>query len=200
MGGTMTTALSSRWPVPPPDGYIVDDLFTLPDLPPHTQLIDGSLVFVSPQRLFHSTVIDLLVTGLRSTAPAEMKVRRQMTVVLDRRNGSEPDVSVVRAEAVTGPDVNRYQAADILLAVEVVSPDSEARDHGTKPRRYATAGIPHFWLVEMTGTDQHPVVRVYELDPVTKAYALTGIHHDRLKTGVPFPVDIDISADALKEL
>ncbi|MEU1323545.1 Uma2 family endonuclease [Streptomyces microflavus] len=200
MGGTMTAALSSRWPRPPLDGYTVDDLFTLPDLPPHTQLIDGSLVFVSPQRLFHSTVIDLLVTGLRSTAPAEMKVRRQMTVVLDRRNGSEPDVSVVRAEAVTGPDVNRYQAADILLAVEVVSPDSEARDHGTKPHRYATAGIPHFWLVEMTGTDQHPVVRVYELDPVTKAYALTGIHHDRLKTGVPFPVDIDISAEALKAL
>ncbi len=74
----MTTTLSSRWPVPPLDGYTVDDLFTLPDLPPHTQLIDGSLVFVSPQRLFHSTTIDLLVTGLRSTAPAEVKVRRQM--------------------------------------------------------------------------------------------------------------------------
>ncbi|MDT0489703.1 Uma2 family endonuclease [Streptomyces griseus] len=195
-----TTAHSSRWPVPPQDGYTVDDLFTLPDLPPHTELIDGSLVFVSPQRLFHSTVIDLLVTGLRAAAPAEMKARRQMTVVLDRRNGPEPDISVVRTEAVTGPDVNRYQAADVLLAVEVVSPDSEARDRETKPRRYATAGIPHFWLVEMTGTDQHPVVRVYELDPVTKAYALTGIHHNRLKTGVPFPVDIDISADALKEL
>ncbi|MFJ8560264.1 Uma2 family endonuclease [Streptomyces microflavus] len=200
MGETMTTALSSRWPRPPLDGYTVDDLFTLPDLPPHTQLIDGSLVFVSPQRLFHSTVIDLLVTGLRSTAPAEMKVRRQMTVVLDRRNGSEPDVSVVRAEAVTGPDVNRYQAADVLLAVEVVSPDSDARDREAKPHKYATAGIPHFWLVEMTGTDQHPVVRVYELDPVTKAYALTGIHHDRLKTGMPFPVDIDVSAEALKAL
>ncbi|MEU8564841.1 MULTISPECIES: Uma2 family endonuclease [Streptomyces] len=195
-----TTAHSSRWPVPPQDGYTVDDLFTLPDLPPHTELIDGSLVFVSPQRDFHSTMIDLLVTGLRSTAPPEVKVRREMTVVLDRRNGPEPDVSVVRTEAVTGPDVTRYQAADVLLAVEVVSPDSEARDREAKPHKYATAGIPHFWLVEMTGTDQHPVVRVYELDPVTKAYALTGIHHDRLKTGVPFPVDIDISADALKEL
>ncbi|MEW1758855.1 Uma2 family endonuclease [Streptomyces cyaneofuscatus] len=195
-----TTARSSRWPVPPQDGYTVDDLFTLPDLPPHTELIDGSLVFVSPQRDFHSTMIDLLVTGLRSTAPPEVKVRREMTVVLDRRNGPEPDVSVVRTEAVTGPDVTRYQAADVLLAVEVVSPDSEARDRETKPGKYATAGIPHFWLVEMTGTDQHPVVRVYELDPVTKAYALTGIHHDRLKTRVPFPVDIDISADALKEL
>ncbi|MFD4224246.1 Uma2 family endonuclease [Streptomyces griseus] len=195
-----TTAHSSRWPVPPQDGYTVDDLFTLPDLPPHTELIDGSLVFVSPQRDFHSTMIDLLMTGLRSTAPPEVKVRREMTVVLDRRNAPEPDISVVRTEAVTGLDVTRYQAADVLLAVEVVSPDSEARDHEAKPHKYATAGIPHFWLVEMTGTDQHPVVRVYELDPVTKAYALTGIHHDRLKTGVPFPVDIDISAEALAAL
>ncbi|ESU49683.1 hypothetical protein P376_2329 [Streptomyces sp. HCCB10043] len=204
MGGTMTaeptTAHSSRWPVPPQDGYTVDDLFTLPDLPPHTELIDGSLVFVSPQRDFHSTMIDLLMTGLRSTAPPEVKVRREMTVVLDRRNAPEPDVSVVRTEAITGLDVTRYQAADVLLAVEVVSPDSEARDREAKPHKYATAGIPHFWLVEMTGTDQHPVVRVYELDPVTKAYALTGIHHDRLKTGVPFPVDVDISAEALAAL
>ncbi|MFE7372463.1 MULTISPECIES: Uma2 family endonuclease [Streptomyces] len=195
-----TTTHSSRWPVPPQDGYTVDDLFTLPDLPPHTELIDGSLVFVSPQRDFHSTMIDLLMTGLRSTAPPEVRVRREMTVVLDRRNAPEPDVSVVRTEAVTGLDVTRYQAADVLLAVEVVSPDSEARDREAKPHKYATAGIPHFWLVEMTGTDQHPVVRVYELDPVTKAYALTGIHHDRLKTGVPFPVDVDISAEALAAL
>ncbi|MET9769656.1 Uma2 family endonuclease [Streptomyces sp. NPDC006415] len=195
-----TTAHSSRWPVPPQDGYTVDDLFTLPDLPPHTELIDGSLVFVSPQRDFHSTMIDLLMTGLRSTAPQEVRVRREMTVVLDRRNAPEPDVSVVRTEAITGLDVTRYQAADVLLAVEVVSPDSEARDREAKPHKYATAGIPHFWLVEMTGTDHHPVVRVYELDPVTKAYALTGIHHDRLKTGVPFPVDIDISAEALAAL
>lgn len=196
-----TTTHSSRWPVPPQDGYTVDDLFTLPDLPPHTELIDGSLVFVSPQRKFHSMVIDLLVTGLRSTAPPEVKVRREMTVVLDRRNGPEPDVSVVRSEAdKKGMEQTSYAAADVLLAVEVVFPDSEARDREAKPHKYATAGIPHFWLVEMTGTDQHPVVRVYELDPVTKAYALTGIHHDRLKTGVPFPVDVDISADALKEL
>ncbi|MFD9845967.1 Uma2 family endonuclease [Streptomyces parvus] len=196
-----TTAHSSRWPVPPQDGYTVDDLFTLPDLPPHTELIDGSLVFVSPQRTFHSTVIDLLVTGLRSTAPPEVRIRREMTVVLDRRNGPEPDISVVRSEADTkGMEQTSYAAADVLLAVEVVSPDSEARDREAKPHKYATAGIPHFWLVEMTGTDQHPVVRVYELDPVTKAYALTGIHHDRLKTGVPFPVDVDISAEALAAL
>ncbi|MEE1808406.1 Uma2 family endonuclease [Streptomyces sp. BE133] len=191
---------SSRWPVPPQDGYTVDDLFTLPDLPPHTELIDGSLVFVSPQRRFHAKMIDLLMNGLRGTIPGSLKAEREMTVVLDRRNGPEPDVSVVRAAAATDLEQTRFQAADVLLAVEVVSPDSEARDRDAKPQKYAGAGIPNFWLVELAGTDQHPVVRVYELDPVSKTYALTGIHHDRLKTGVPFPIDIDITPDALNQL
>ncbi|WP_328377325.1 Uma2 family endonuclease [Streptomyces sp. NBC_00440] len=191
---------SFRWPVPPQDGYTVDDLFTLPGLPPHTELLDGSLVFVSPQRIFHSRMIDLLMTGLRSTVPGHLKVRREMTVVLDRRNGPEPDISVIRASAVTGPEQTSFEAADVLLAVEVVSPDSEARDRDTKPREYAAAGIEHFWLVEMTGESRHPVVRVYELDPVTKAYALTGIHHDQLKLGVPYDLGIDITTDALTQL
>ncbi|MFD7291161.1 Uma2 family endonuclease [Streptomyces sp. NPDC059863] len=189
-----------QWPVPPQDGYTVDDLFTLPGLPPHTELIDGSLVFVSPQRNFHTTVIDLLMMGLRRTVPADLKVRREMTVVLDRRNGPEPDVSVIRAEAVTGLDQTRYEASDVLLAVEVVSPDSEARDRESKPQKYAAAGIPNFWLVEMAGADKHPVVRVYELDPLSKSYQLTGIHHDRLKTGVPFTIDMDITLEALDQL
>ncbi|MFD4765058.1 Uma2 family endonuclease [Streptomyces niveus] len=189
-----------RWPVPPQDGYTVEDLFTLPDLPPHTELIDGSLVFVSPQRRFHSMMIDLLVGGLRRAVTPEMKVEREMTVLLDSRNGPEPDISVVRSDAVTGLEQTRFQAADVLLAVEVVSPDSEVRDQDVKPRKYAAAGIPHFWLVDMAGSDRHPVVRVYELDPVSKTYALSGIHHERLKTAVPFTVDMDITLDALRAL
>jgi hypothetical protein len=82
----------------------------------------------------------------------------------------------------------------------VVSPDSEARDRETEPQEYAAAGIPNFWLVEAAGSDRHPVVRVHELDPVSKTYALTGIHHDRLRTGVPFLVGIGIPAEALDAL
>ncbi|MFE9726537.1 hypothetical protein ACFYQ5_23805 [Streptomyces sp. NPDC005794] len=41
---------------------------------------------------------------------------------------------------------------------------------------------------------------MHELDPVNKTYAVTGIHHDRLKTGVPFPVDLGISPEALDAL
>jgi len=183
-----------QWPVPPQDGYTVDDLFTLPDLPPHTELIDGSLVFVSPQRRFHANVIDLLVNGLRATLPAEFRVSREMTVVLDNRNGPEPDVSVIRADAITGPGQTKYEAKDVLLAIEVVSPDSESRDRTTKPQKYAAAEIPNFWRVEENGASGRPVIHVYELDPLTRAYIHTGMHRDRIKTDKPYDVDIDLTA------
>ncbi|MEU2596436.1 Uma2 family endonuclease [Streptomyces hirsutus] len=196
MGGTMTAeSVEHRrhWPVPPVDGYTVDDLFTLPDLPPHTELIDGSLVFVSPQREFHTLAMDVLVYGLRSIAPPELSIRREMTVVIDRRNGPEPDVVVLRKEA-TGIDRTRYTAADILLAVEVVSPDSESRDRTTKPQKYAAAGIPNFWRVEQGGTSGSPVIHVYELDPLTHAYVHMGMHRDRIKVDKPYAIDIDLNA------
>ena len=183
------------WPVPPLDGDTVDDLFTLPDLPPHTELIDGSLVFVSPQRRFHGNMVDLLVFGLRSSGlPAEFRVSREMTVVLDRRNGPEPDVSVIRTDAITGPEQTSYRANDVLLAIEVVSPESESRDRTTKPHKYAAAGIPNFWRVEASGTDGRPVIHVYELDPLTRAYIHTGMHHDRIRVDKPYSIDIDLTA------
>lgn len=184
----------SHWHVPPKDGYTVDDLFTLPDLPPHTELIDGSLVIVSPQRNFHADVIDLLVSGLRRSVPKKFRVKREMTVVLDRRNGPEPDVSVVLADAVRGPDQTSYQAQDVLLAVEVVSPDSESRDRTTKPQKYAAAGIANFWRVEREGANGSPLVHVYELDPLTKSYVHMGLHRDRIKVSMPYDIDIDLTA------
>jgi Uma2 family endonuclease len=183
---------ASSWPMPPQDGYTVDDLFRLPDLPPHTEMIDGSLVFVSPQRDFHTLTLYLLENGLRRTVPEQLRVKREMTVVLTRQTAPEPDLMVLRAEAVTSRRQSRYEAEDVVLAVEVVSPESEERDRDTKPRKYAQAGIPHFWRVEMTGDDR-PVVYVYELDPATSVYTVTGIHHDQLKLSAPFTIDIDLS-------
>ncbi|MFI1758107.1 Uma2 family endonuclease [Streptomyces sp. NPDC020571] len=182
-----------RWPVPPQDGYTVDDLFTLPDLPPHTELIDGSLVFVTPQRAFHADAIDLLVNGLRQFVPPGFRVKREMTVILDRRNGPEPDVSVIRTDAITGPGQTSYEAKDVLLAIEVVSPDSESRDRTTKPQKYAAAGIANFWRVEQGGSSGRPIIHVYELDPMTKAYVHVGMHRERIKVDKPYSIDIDLT-------
>jgi Uma2 family endonuclease len=179
------------WAFPPPGGFTADDLDRLTKLPPHTELIDGSLVFVSPQADFHSLTVDVLVSGLRQGTPEHLRVRREMTVTLGRRQRPEPDLLVIRAGADPGPKGTAYRAADAVLVVEVMSPESEERDRKRKPQLYAEAGIPHFWRVE--NDSGRPIVYTYELDPATHSYVPTGIHHDRLKTNVPFDIDIDLT-------
>jgi Uma2 family endonuclease len=180
-----------QWLRPPPVGFVAEDLDRLPDLPPHTELIDGSLVFGSPQAQFHMLVITLLDSALRRLAPSQFRVRREMTVTLGRDQRPEPDIIVIHAGSVGGPELTTYRADDVVLAAEVVSAESRTRDRERKPQLYARAGIAHFWRVE--NADGRPVVYVYELDPATKTYALTGIHHDRLKLTVPFDMDIDLT-------
>ncbi|TDT38318.1 putative restriction endonuclease [Streptomyces sp. BK208] len=74
----------------------------------------------------------------------------------------------------------------------MVSEDSVDRDRETKPRKYAAAGITHYWRVEQN--NGLPVVYVYELESTTKTYVPTGIFHNRLKLTVPFLIDIDLTA------
>ncbi|MGW4637600.1 Uma2 family endonuclease [Sphaerisporangium sp. NPDC004334] len=187
----MTDRQLPDWLVPPPGGFFAEDLDHFTDLPAHTELIDGSLVFVSPQRSFHSLVVDLMVIALRRLTPSEYRVRREMSVILGPRQRPEPDFTIIRASADLALDVTAYRAADVLLAAEVVSPDSQVRDRERKPQLYAAAGIRHFWRVEEN--DGRATVYVYELDPASKAYALMGIHHDKLQLTVPFEIDIDLT-------
>jgi Uma2 family endonuclease len=185
---------ASRWPIPPAEGWTADDLDRIPDLPPHTELLDGSLVFMSPQTAFHARCMRLLENSLLEQAPSSLDVLREMTIKLDQKNRPEPDILVFPIEANTGPDQTWYEPEAIVLAVEVVSPDSRERDREVKPRKYAQAGVPHFWRVEQDENKGFPVVYVYELDPATKAYSLSGIFHDRLKLTVPFDIEIDLTA------
>ncbi|MFD9573279.1 Uma2 family endonuclease [Streptomyces sp. NPDC059982] len=179
------------WPIPPPGGWTADDLDTLPNLPPHTELIDGSLIFVSPQTLFHMRTVDFFNWELQSLVPEGLQLLRQFTIDIDRRNRPEPDVIVLRDGDGPGLEQTRLPAESVLLAIEVVSADSVGRDRETKPVKYARAGIPHFWRVE--NVEGRAVVYVYELDPATEKYVATGIFHDRLGVSVPFLIDLDLA-------
>ncbi|MFG2086192.1 MULTISPECIES: Uma2 family endonuclease [unclassified Spirillospora] len=189
----MGAASLPDWVIPPPDGFTADDFLRMRGLPRHTELIDGSLVFVSPQRKWHVGVIDLLKDELNRQAPEHLKADREMAVRLARRQVPEPDVMVVTREAFDRDDPDTYYLPeDLVLVVEAVSPDSEERDRDTKPRRYAAAGIRNFWRVERI--EGRAVVYVYELDPSSNSFFLTGIHHDQLKVTVPFDIEIDLTA------
>ncbi|GIH75038.1 Uma2 family endonuclease [Planobispora longispora] len=179
------------WLIPPERGFTAGDLDRLRGLPPHTELIDGTLVFVSPQTRFHTRMLSLLERALSTAAPAHMRVEREMTVKLGPRQRPEPDVVVLHAHAATDPMCTFYEAADVLLAVEVVSEESAERDRKRKPQLYAEAGIPHFWRVEYE--NDCPAVYVHELDQADGVYRLTGTHRERLTLSLPFEVDIDLT-------
>ncbi|MFE3254867.1 Uma2 family endonuclease [Nocardia sp. NPDC059091] len=181
------------WPVPPPDGFFAEDLDHMHEVPAHTELIDGGLVFVSPQAMFHMWVVGFLDRELTAQAPEHLLVCREISVTLGPRQRPEPDVMVVFTDSVTGSDQTSFESKDVVLTVEVVSPDSVERDRKRKPQLYAEAGISHFWRVE--NCDGRAVVYVYELDPATKVYEPAGIFHDRLQLSVPFAIDLDL-ADA----
>ncbi|GII18880.1 hypothetical protein Ppa05_56060 [Planomonospora parontospora subsp. antibiotica] len=188
-GDEMTAEVLPSWFYPPADGWVAEDLDRLPpEAPRRLELVDGALIVMSPQTKFHMRVIDNLTRVLRSAAPEGLDVVREMTVTLGRRQRPEPDVMVVREPPGTGLERTTYRPEEVVLAVEVVSPDSEERDRRVKPERYAQAGIRHFWRIE--NEDSRPAVHVYELDDTTGAYVPTAIEREKLRLTVPFPVTV----------
>jgi len=180
------------WMRPPrPEGWLADDLDNLPHAPRHTELIDGALVFMmSPQKRWHRRVIHSLDSVLSAQAPDGFFVDSEMTVRLDDRNRPEPDVIVTTR--TIDPDATWYPASDVVLAVEVVSPESAHRDRTVKMAKYARAGIDHFWRVENDDTPASTVIHVYELDEATSTYVPVTIARDTLELDRPFPLRIDV--------
>ncbi|MFI9362392.1 Uma2 family endonuclease [Kitasatospora sp. NPDC053057] len=148
---------------------------------------------MTPQRSWHSRVVSRLTSALDGLAPEDVLAESWMSVTLDERNRLEPDVLVSRA--AVDPDRTGYVPTEVLLVVEVVSPESECRDRGVKVRKYAEAGIPHYWIVEEE-EESRAAVHVYELDQVTSSYAPAGIFRGVLERPVPFPIFIDLSRAA----
>lgn len=187
----MTAEALPAWFYPPPTGWTADDLDRLPpEAPRHLELIDGALIVMSPQTLFHMRVINRLSSKLESMAPEALEVAREMTVTLGKRTRPEPDVMVTRRLPDDDLSITSYQPEDVVLVIEVVSPDSEEHDRRVKPERYAEAGIRHYWRVE--NESGSPAVHVYELDDTTGIYVPITIERSHLSIGVPFPIEIDV--------
>ncbi|MFE7135127.1 Uma2 family endonuclease [Streptomyces sp. NPDC057638] len=183
------TALPDWMHPPRLEGWFAEDLDRLPQAPRHTELIDGALVFMmSPQRSWHGRLVTALTTSLMAQAPVGFEVEREMTIRLDDRNRPEPDLVVTTAPY--DPDCTWFSPGDVQLVVEVVSPESAHRDRTVKLRKYAEAGIRHYWCVE--DEDTVPAVHVYELDEPTGSYAPAGIFRHTLKRSLPFEISLDL--------
>ena len=119
-----------------------------PDM--RTELIDGEIVEMPPIGHPHAGTVKLIANRLKETVGLAAVVAVQDPVWLDDHTEPLPDIALLR------PRADYYRnghpgPADVLLLVEVA--DSSLRyDREVKLPRYARAGIPLVWLVDLTGS------------------------------------------------
>jgi len=134
-------------PPAPPVSY--DEFLAWADEDVRAEWIDGEIHIMSPASDRHQDLARFLTSvfsvatetdsgdAIVRPAPFQMK--------LDR--GREPDLLVVRGEHRDRLR-DTYLDGPADLVVEVVSPESGARDRGEKFYEYEEAGIPEYWLVD----------------------------------------------------
>ncbi|WP_259316740.1 Uma2 family endonuclease [Kitasatospora xanthocidica] len=174
-----------EWLRPPAAGYTADDVDRLQQLPPHTELLCGSLVFSVRQTIFHAGTVSWLDRQLADQVPEGWEVWWQMGLKIDSRNRPEPDLMVVDSRVGSGPGQTFWLPQDVVLVVEVVEEGEAEWDREIKPRKYAAAGIRHFWRIECE--QGRPVAHTYELDAASGQYVPSGTFQERLTVRRPFP-------------
>ncbi len=110
------------------------------------ELLDGEIYQMTPQSSLHATAITLVEDILRDIYQRGYNVRVQMPLAVDALSLPEPDVAVVRGRLRDYRDAHPRTA---LLVVEVAD-SSLTHDMTRKRPRYAQAGIPEYWIVNLS--------------------------------------------------
>jgi Uma2 family endonuclease len=182
----MTAALSE---LPPSDGWTTDDLDALPEDGVRRELLDGVLhVSPSPSSV-HQVLAARLLIALEENCPDHLHVSQANDVVISPRRLFIPNVLVTTDKAARRPS-GKFAAAEVALAVEIVSPSSQAMDRVMKPALYAKAGIPSYWLVETEGVF---MVHTYELDREDEVYQPSGTFTDIIEVDQPWLIKIPMA-------
>jgi Uma2 family endonuclease len=122
------------------------------------QLLEGEILTMTPLNSPHSAAIGLVDTALRQIFGPAHWIRIQLPLIVDPDSEPEPDVAVVTGSPREYVKEHPHTA---LLVVEVAD-TTLSLDRDRKARIYALAGIPEYWIVNLT----ERCLEVYR-DPVT---------------------------------
>ncbi|GHF97734.1 MULTISPECIES: Uma2 family endonuclease [Amycolatopsis] len=163
-----------------------------------TELVEGRvLMSPSPSRK-HNKAAYLLGRQLESQLPAELDFTPDIDVDLGLAPRGEPGfsrrpgllITYREASARVDEEGDMYRAAEVVVVVEIVSPGSKRTDYQVKHNEYADAGIPHYWIIDMS--EPISLVACHQAGEFgyMDAAAVTGT----FATDVPFPVTLDLNA------
>ncbi|HEX9989073.1 MAG TPA: Uma2 family endonuclease [Chloroflexia bacterium] len=127
------------------------------------ELIDGEIIEMSPVNHPHILCVDMLTKLLVIGVGDDAMVRVQSPIRLDDATEPQPDLALMRPYEYLAT-LEREGPEDVLLVIEVAESTIRA-DRNHKVPRYARAGIPEVWLVNIP----KKVVEVYS-DPAQGKY------------------------------
>jgi Uma2 family endonuclease len=165
------------------------------------ELVEGNLV-MSPRPIgAHQHCIYELLHQLRGQVPAQLVGVAEVDVDLGLVPPAQPgfarvpDLVVVPREAMARQRRHGglFQASEVTLAVEVISPGSRRLDNIVKRDEYADAGIPHYWVVDLGEPGDRPQLTAHHLAGEF-GYADAGPVSGTFTATEPFPVRVDLDA------
>lgn len=117
----------------------------------HAEWVDGEVIIMSPASDRHQDLVSFLISLLRHFVEAkQLGVVRpapfQMKLAT-RPSGREPDLLFIAREHLDRLKEN-YLDGPADMALEIISPESRARDRGEKFYEYEQAGVGEYWLID----------------------------------------------------
>ncbi len=143
--------LNSSPRVPPKEDMTFEEFLEWVDEDTHAEWVGGKVIMTSPASDIHQDVKGFLYLILRGFIRARnLGWIRDNPFLMRLPNapaGREPDILFLRREHL-GRLHPTYLDGPADLVVEIISPESLARDRGEKFVEYETAGIPEYWLID----------------------------------------------------
>lgn len=189
-------SVAPAWYPRPP--LSVEQYAALPeDLGVRFELQEGNLVVSPRPTRRHQKFLSRLFVELDRQAPDWVDVVVDVDVDLGLTAPGRPGfvrapdliASTAEGAARVYAEGGFQRAAEVVLAVEVLSPGSRRTDSVIKLGEYADAGIPHYWIVDL---DDGPSLQALRL--VDGAYREVETFGDAVQLVEPFPVRLTLSA------
>jgi Uma2 family endonuclease len=110
------------------------------------ELIEGQVIEMSPIGAAHMTLVTLVSDLLKEAFGLGYFIRVQGPLNLDAEAQPQPDLAVIAGKA---RDYMNAHPTSAVLVVEVAD-SSLTYDQTTKATLYAEAGIPEYWIVNVS--------------------------------------------------
>jgi Uma2 family endonuclease len=135
----------------PPAKMTYEEFLAWADEDVWAEWVDGEIIRMSPASKRHQLIANFLAAlfqcfvetrqlGVIISAPFQMKTGPELP-------GHEPDILFIAREHLDRlQDTHLMGPAD--LVVEIVSPESRARDRGDKYYEYEQGGVREYWLID----------------------------------------------------